>query len=423
MCRSASGSDSLTGTPCSAEGRPTDRETKRRLVTSRPVLRIPSAIRRSAYWSEVSRRLHWTVLGIALVAGVSIGTAIAATRPSGAPATTPFSASPAKTNPLLDPGVQLSAVAPGFTLTDQFDKRVSLRSLRGKVVVLSFNDPKCTTICPLTTTALLHAKKLLGPAASRVELVGIGANPDATGVKWVRAYSRVHRMMREWRFLTGSLPELKRVWRAYGIEAAVVGGSVDHTPATFVIGPNGRESRLYETAMAYSSVNQLGYEIAQSIAALLPGHPYVHGRESLAEPVLYGPHDPVTLPRPGGGSVRLGPGSGAHLVLFFDSWETEVTDLRAQLEALNRYQAAATRKGLPPLVAIDEGGVEASPQALPRLLHSLPHRLSYPVAVDHSGTVADGYRVQDSPWLELVSDKGRFLFYEDLAVKGWPTLA
>ena len=52
----------------------------------------------------------------------------------------------------------------------------------------------------------------------------------------------------------------------------------------------------------------------------------------------------------------------------------------------------------------------------------MPHPLSYPVAVDHSGSVADGYRVQDSPWLELVSGKGRFLFYEDLAVKGWPTL-
>jgi cytochrome oxidase Cu insertion factor (SCO1/SenC/PrrC family) len=326
------------------------------------------------------------------------------------------------TNPQLDPGAQLSAVAPGFTLTDQFGKRVSLRSLRGNVVVLSFNDPKCTTICPLTTTALLHAKKRLGPAASRVDLIGVGANPDATGVKWVRAYSRAHGMMREWRFLTGSLQELKRVWRAYGIEAAVVGGSVDHTPATFVIGANGRESRLYETAMAYSDVDQLGYEIAQSIAALLPGHPHVQAKGAQAQPVLYGPRDPVTLPRAGGGIVRLGPGSGAHLVLFFDSWETEVTDLSARLEALNRYQAAAKRKDLPPLVAIDEARVEASPQALPRFLRSLPHRLSYPVAVDHSGAVADGYRVQDSPWLELVSDRGRFLFYEDLAVKGWPPL-
>jgi cytochrome oxidase Cu insertion factor (SCO1/SenC/PrrC family) len=368
----------------------------------------------------MSRRLQWTVVGIALVAGVGIGTGIAATRPSGAAATAPFSVSPAMANPDLDPGVRLSAMAPGFRLTDQFGKRVSLSSLRGKVVVLAFNDPKCTTICPLTTTALLHARKLLGPAASGVELLGIGANPDATQVKWVRAYSRAHGMLHKWRFLTGSLPELKRVWHAYGIEAQVVKGMVDHTPATFVIGPNGRESRLFETAMAYSSVNQLGYEIAQSIGALLPDHPHPRGTVSLAEPVLHGPRAPVTLPRAGGGKVRLVPGSGARLVLFFDTWETEVTDLSKQLEALNRYQAAAGRKGLPPLVAIDEAGVEASSQALPRFLRSLPHPLSYPVAVDHSGSVADGYRVQDSPWLELVSGKGDFLFYEDLAVKGWP---
>jgi hypothetical protein len=174
--------------------------------------------------------------------------------------------------------------------------------------------------------------------------------------------------------------------------------------------------------MAYSGVGQLGYELAQSISALLPGHPPLHGAPSLAEPVLRGPHTRVTLPRAGGGTVRLGPGSGAHLVLFFDTWETEVTDLGTQLEALNRYQAAARREGLPRLVAIDEAGVEASPQALPRFLRSLPHPLSYPVAVDRNGTVADGFRVQDSPWLELVSGRGGSLFFEDLAVKGWPKL-
>jgi cytochrome oxidase Cu insertion factor (SCO1/SenC/PrrC family) len=370
----------------------------------------------------VSRRLYWTVLGVALAVGVGIGAAIAIAGSSTAAPAPMATPTPAPANPNLDPGVPLSATAPAFTLTDQFGQRVSLRSLRGKVVVLSFNDPECTTICPLTTTALLQAKKLLGPAASRVALIGIGANPEATQVKWVRAYSRAHGMLHKWRFLTGSLPQLTRVWRAYGIEAAVVGDAIDHTPATYVIGPDGRESRLYETAMAYSSVQQLGYEIAQSVAALLPGHPRLHGTQSLAPLTLYGPHRRVTLPRSGGGKVRLGPGSGAHLVLFFDSWETEVTDLSKQLEALNRYQAVAERKGLPSLVAIDEAGVEASPQALPRFLHALPHPLSYPVAVDRDGSVADGYRVQDSPWLELVSRKGRFLFYEDLAVKGWPTL-
>lgn len=372
----------------------------------------------------MSRRLHWTILGLSLVVGLGIGAVIAFAHSSG---TTPATQvadtqTPSMANPNLDPGAPLSAVAPGFTLTDQFGKRVSLHSLRGKVVVLAFNDPKCTTICPLTTTALLQAKKLLGPAGSQVELLGIGANPEATQVKWVRDYSRVHGMLHKWRFLTGSLPELKRVWRAYGIEAAVVGGMVDHTPATFVIDQNGRESRLYETAMAYSSVKQLGYELAQSVSALLPGHPQLHGTVSLAQPVLSGPRKAVTLPRAGGGTVRIGPGSGSHIVLFFDSWETEVTDLSRELDGLNRYQAAAGKLGLPPLVAIDEAGVEASPQALPRFLHALPRPLTYPVGIDRNGTVADGYRVQDSPWLEVVSGKGRILYYEDLAVKPWPAL-
>jgi protein SCO1/2 len=371
----------------------------------------------------VSRRLHWTVLGLALVVGLGIGAAIAiAGSSTGQSAAVGETQTPAFANPNLDPGAALKGAAPGFTLTDQFDKRVSLRSLRGKVVVLSFNDPECTTICPLTTTAMLRAKELLGPAASGVDLVGIGANPEKTEVKWVRAYSRAHGMLHKWRFLTGSLPELKRVWRDYGIEAAVVKGMIDHTPATYVIDQRGRFSRLYISDMAYSSVNQLGYEMAQSISALLPGHHPLGSGQSLAPVSLLGPTKRVTLPRSGGGSVRLGPGSGPHLVLFFDTWETEVTDLSKQLEALNRYQAVAKRRGLPPLVAVDEGGVEASPQALPRFLHSLPRPLSYPVAIDQSGRVADGYRVQDSPWLELVSGKGRFLFYEDLAVKGWPTL-
>jgi cytochrome oxidase Cu insertion factor (SCO1/SenC/PrrC family) len=366
----------------------------------------------------VSRRFHSVILGIALVLGVGIGIAISVVHSSGAPAE-PLT-TPAVANPALDPGTRLSGAAPSFTLTDQFGKRVSLQSFRGKVVVLSFNDPKCTTICPLTTTALLRAKELLGPAASRVQLVGIGANPEATEVKWVRAYSRAHGMLHKWRFLTGSLSELKRVWSAYGIEAAVVQGAIDHTPATYVIDTRGRFSRLFITAMAYSSVDQLGYEIAQSMTALLPGHPQLHGTQVLAPIRLLGPKTRVTLPRAGGGSVRLGPGSGPHLVLFFDTWETEVADLSAQIEALNRYPAIAKSKGLPPLVAIDEGKVEASPQALPRFLQSLPHPLEFPVAIDASGRVADGYRVQDSPWLELVSGSGRFLFYQDLAL-GWPT--
>ena len=41
--------------------------------------------------------------------------------------------------------------------------------------------------------------------------------------------------------------------------------------------------------------------------------------------------------------------------------------------------------------------------------------LSYPVALDTTGRVADGYGVQDQPWLVLVSASGRALWSHD----GW----
>ena len=359
--------------------------------------------------------------------GVGIGAAIAIARSSSTAPAAPVAdtLTPTTLNRNLDPGSPLSATAPGFTLTDQFGKRVSLRSLRGKVVVVSFNDPECTTICPLTTTALLHAKKLLGPAASQVELLGIGANPEATQVKWVRDYSQAHGMLHKWRFLTGSLAELKRVWRAYGIEAAVVKGTIDHTPATYVIDPHGRESRLFLTQMAYSSVNQLGYEIAQSIAALLPGHPRLHGTQSLAQIGLVGPQQRVTLPQAGGGSVRLGPGSGAtarpvlrHVGDGGDEPRRAVSSAQratrpsaVQARGFRRSSRSTRRRSSRRLGAADA----SSPACRTR------SRIRW--RSTGAARVADGYRVQDSPWLTLVSGSGRFLFYYDVSVKGWPTAA
>ena len=148
-------------------------------------------------------------------------------------------------NPSLDPGTPLNGPAPDFTLSDQFGHPISLRSFRGKVVVLAFNDSECTTICPLTTTAMLDAKQMLGHAGGQVQLLGVNANPRATSLADVSTYSELHGMLHAWHFLTGSLPQLRSVWKAYHIEAAVLGGQIAHTPALFVIDRKGRLSRLY----------------------------------------------------------------------------------------------------------------------------------------------------------------------------------
>src|SRR5579875_1638050 len=80
-------------------------------------------------------------------------------------------------NPYLDSGTSVGdRAAPDFTLRDQFGRRTSLSQYRGKVVLLGFEDAKCTTICPLTTTAMLDAKRMLGAAGSQVVLLGVDAN-------------------------------------------------------------------------------------------------------------------------------------------------------------------------------------------------------------------------------------------------------
>jgi cytochrome oxidase Cu insertion factor (SCO1/SenC/PrrC family) len=321
----------------------------------------------------------------------------------------------------VDPGIPISGSAPDFTLTDQFGRRVSLDAFRGRVTILAFIDPVCTTICPLTTAAMTAAKAMLGPAAARVQLLGVAANPTVTAVKSVRAYSEAHAMMQQWRFLTAPLPRLKRVWAAYGIKAQLVHGQVDHTAALYVIDARGRLSRLYPSSLTFSGVTQLAHELALSAAALLPGHPRVRPLADVSvQPI--GPTTASSLPREGGGTIRVGPGA-ARLYLFWGTWTSEVTNLASQLETLGRYQQTATREHLPSLVAVDVASVEPSPRALPRFLSRLPHPLSYPVAIDRSGRVADGYRVLDQPWLELISARGRFLWYDDVSVTGWPTTA
>ena len=322
-------------------------------------------------------------------------------------------------NPYLDPGTPVSGTAPDFTLTDQFGHLVSLHSFLGRVVIVAFNDSECTTICPLTTTAMVEAKQLLGSAGSKVQLLGIDANPDATTIKDVRSYSQVHGMMTDWHFLTSSLPRLKRVWQDYHIAVQIEAGQIDHTPALYVIDTRGRLARLYLTQQSYSAVGQLGQLLAQEASSLLPGRPRVHSSLSYNQIATISPISEVRLPRAGGGTVALGPGASPRLLLFFDTWDSEVTDLRRQLEELDRYQSGAAGERLPQLTAIDERTVEPSSNALPRFLSALPARLSYPVAVDQSGSVADGYGVQDEPWLVLISSSGRILWYYDVSTAGW----
>ena len=134
--------------------------------------------------------------------------------------------------------------APGFTLTSQAGRRVSLTSLRGKVVLLTFLDPVCTTDCPIIAQEMRAADTMLGAKASQVELVAVVANQTYVSRTFTQAFTRQEGLdqVPNWLYLTGSLSQLQVVWRHYRIEVQNLpaGAMSAHNDLVFVISATGR---------------------------------------------------------------------------------------------------------------------------------------------------------------------------------------
>ena len=140
-------------------------------------------------------------------------------------------------------------LAPDFTLVDQFGRAVTLSSLHGHEVVLAFIDSRCTSLCPLTANIMYNARAALGSAAvSQIVLVAVNANPAATSITEVQAWSINHGMLHQWLFLTGTAKQLQSVYHLYGVYDQVgSGGQVVHDPNMLVIEAKGHERLYFET--------------------------------------------------------------------------------------------------------------------------------------------------------------------------------
>ncbi len=164
----------------------------------------------------------------------------------------------AQTNPNADPllaqaisgnSSRLDLNAPGFTLTDQSGHQLSLASLRGKVVLLTFLDPVCTTDCQLMGTEVAQASRLLKGDAEHVEMVGVVLSPSYRSLAVVRAFDEHDGLagVPNWHYLTGSLASLRKVWANYGMTADVLpaGAMTAHDDEAFLISAQGKVVREF----------------------------------------------------------------------------------------------------------------------------------------------------------------------------------
>lgn len=107
--------------------------------------------------------------------------------------------------------------APAYVLTNQLGQRVSSDRFRGKVQLVSFLFPYCTTMCPLIAAHLSNLEHLgLRPAGieDAVQLVSFDLDPAGTGPAQMREFlgqygwdpTDLH-----WQYLTGTAAEIHRV--------------------------------------------------------------------------------------------------------------------------------------------------------------------------------------------------------------------
>lgn len=318
---------------------------------------------------------------------------------------------------------------PNFVLRDQQGRLTSLAQFRGQVVVLAFLDPECTQICPLTSQILRMAMRRLGPAAAGVQLLGINVNPEATTVADVAAYGRIHGMdaaaAGHWRFLTGSPAQLRRVWREFGVYVATPHGELVHQAAIVILGPGGREREAYITPMRYAGIPQQAAVLAAKVAPLLAGHPAA-AADPLPQPPPLAPGQEEILAalgpsgRPGARQVRMGAGH-PHLVCFLADWLRATADLPRLLPRFDAYGKIARRRGWPPPVIVDVLPTEPDARTAERRLGwvEAKFKIQTPIVADASGRIADGYGVQDLPWLALTAASGKILWHHD----GWLSAA
>jgi protein SCO1 len=130
--------------------------------------------------------------------------------------------------------------APAFALPDELGQTVSLASLRGRTVLLTFLDSRCHTECPIEGAALAQIERRV-----HVPLVVVSADPWGDSPTTAQVFALKQHWSFEWHWLLGTPAQLRPVWRSYSVAVKRTPKDVLHTLALYVIDPRGDQRAAY----------------------------------------------------------------------------------------------------------------------------------------------------------------------------------
>jgi protein SCO1 len=132
--------------------------------------------------------------------------------------------------------------APDFALTSQDGAEVTLASLRGKVVAVTFIYTSCPDVCPMLSDKLARVQDALGPDfGTEVAFLSITVDPEHDTPEVLKGYAEAFEAnLTGWSFLTGEPATVLDVAHRYGVAVVkAADGGVDHTLLTTLIDRQG----------------------------------------------------------------------------------------------------------------------------------------------------------------------------------------
>ncbi|HWX75577.1 MAG TPA: SCO family protein [Solirubrobacteraceae bacterium] len=147
--------------------------------------------------------------------------------------------------------------APPISLRNYLGQRVTLRSYRGRPVLVTFLYTHCPDVCPLIASNLGVALRSLGARSSRTQVIAVSVDPHGDTPASVAAFLRSHGLSARMQYLIGSAAELGRTWSAWSVGSQREAGNpslVAHSALVYGISASGRITTIYAASFAPAQI-------------------------------------------------------------------------------------------------------------------------------------------------------------------------
>jgi protein SCO1/2 len=120
---------------------------------------------------------------------------------------------------------------------------------------VTFLYTNCPDVCPLITQNLNQALQMLGPKRDDVRVLAVSVDPEGDTPESVDKYAKVHHLLPEFHYLTGTRDELMQVWKDYDVAAVARDPElVDHTAYTMLVDGSGGGRVIYDASVKAKDV-------------------------------------------------------------------------------------------------------------------------------------------------------------------------